>query len=435
MPLPSTIQGTDTFNTWLDATNNLISHVANTNQFVLVNNVASVGNVAIDGSVTTGTLVANANVVLGGSSLLSTTPILRLTTNASNINTVAMFGTNLTIAMTNTVMSGTDLSIGQNTVIQGRVTIGGLTSISANTTLSGFVATTTNTSANVVSIGANVVTVTINTSASWYTANAVVYTTNAVNTFIVGTNLTLGANTTVTGLLFVNSTTTTFNGNTTFNANVIFNTGVSLGGPTEWKSTFIANSVSPLSGAGEATPLAIDPTTTVFRILSSVANKVISGIQQANTAQYRQLVVFNISDYDVFFQHANSAAGANGVWCPGNTNFMIPSQGTALLYYDANTSIQRWRVISAPIAPIANSTVNGYMSISAQTFAGAKTFSAAVNALSTLGVSGAVNALSTLGVAGASTFNGTLTVANTVDLNTSTYGRLVLPVGTNKWSA
>lgn len=490
MPLPSVIQGTDTFNTWLDATNNLISHVANTDVYVLVNNTTSTGNVSVNGSIGTATLVANANVVLGGSSLVAATPIFKLTTNSLNSNTISMLGSNLTIAMTNTVLSGTDLSIGQNTVIVGKATITGVVNVTANTTLtSSILALTTNATQNTVTIGANVVSVVVNALGAAYSSNGTTYSVNAVNTLFTGTNLSISPNTTVHGTLFVNNTLTvngtmsfdkgaTFNGNATFTANAIFNSGMFLGGAIERKSSFITNAAAALSGAGIASPLAVEATTTVYRLSSSVADKIISGVQQANTTQYRELIIFNIGAYDMYLQHANTdvSVGANAVYCPGNTNFMIPSQGVALLYYDANTSIQRWRVLGGSSTVIANTTANGYVSTTTQSFAGAKTFTGAVNATSTLGVSGAVNALSTVGISGAvnalgtlgvsgvftalvnstltgaatlsntlsvtgaATFSananiiGVLYVSNTVNLNANASGRLVLPVGTNKWA-
>ena len=406
MPLPNTIQGTDTFNTWLDATNNVIVHIANTSVYVLVNNTAT-GNVSVTGQVTTATLLANANVVLGATTLGAATPVFKLTTNSSNSNTIAILGTNLTIAMTNTVMSGTFLSIGQNTTMVGILTVTG------NTILS------------------NTLVVTGNTALS----NTLIVTGNTVlsNTLdVTGTSTLTGAATlsntlAVTGAVTLSSTlgvtgATTLTGNAAFSSNAIFSAGVTLGGPVDWKNSFVVNSASALSGAGVASPLAVDANTTVFRLASSVADKVVAGIQQANTSQYRQLVLFNISNYGVYFQHANTAANANSVLCPGNTNFHIPTHGTALLYYDANTSVQKWRVISAPIsetfvAVIANTTANGYVSTTTQSFAGAKTFAAAVTASSTLGVTGATTLSSTLGVTGATTLSSTVGVTGAATLS------------------
>ena len=457
MPLPSVVQGTDTFNTWLDATNNVITHVANTSVYVLVNNTAA-GNISITGQVTTATLLANANVVLGATTLGAATPVFKLTTNSTNANTIAILGTNLTIAMTNTVMSGTYLSIGQNTSIVGTLTV------TSNTTFSNTLIVTGNTTlSNTIAVtGATTLSNTLAVTGAATLSNTIAVTGAAtLGSATLGSTLAVTGATTLSNTLAVTGATT-LTGNAAFSSNAIFSAGVTLGGPVDWKSSFIVNSASALSGAGTATPLEVAATTTVFRLQSSVADKVIAGIVQANTSQYRQLVVFNTSDYGVYFQHANTAANANSVLCPGNTNFHIPSQGTALLYYDANTSIQKWRVISAPIseafvAVIANTTANGYVSTTTQSFAGAKTFTGAVVASSTLGVTGATTLGSTLGVTGATTLagmtattgsfsgtlgvtgaatvNGIMTVANTVNLNTSTYGRLVLPVGADKWSS
>ena len=60
MPLPNYVLPTDIFFTWLDATNNLTSHVSNTSAYILVAQNAtpqvSVGNVAINGVVSVNTI-------------------------------------------------------------------------------------------------------------------------------------------------------------------------------------------------------------------------------------------------------------------------------------------------------------------------------------------------------------------------------------------
>lgn len=182
MPLPSPIQTTDTFNTWLDATNNVISHIANTDAYVLVTNTTSAnlvttGNVYVNGAIHTGTLVANANVVLGGTSLGASTPVLKITTNASNSNTASIYGTNLSITMTNTVWSGTDVTVGPNTVFQGIVTINATATLSKNVTVAtSGLRITTNTSINTLSIGINNgLTYNINSTVSQVTTNSTVY--------------------------------------------------------------------------------------------------------------------------------------------------------------------------------------------------------------------------------------------------------------------
>lgn len=86
----------------------------------------------------------------------------------------------------------------------------------------------------------------------------------------------------------------------------------------------------------------------------------------------------------------------------------------------------------------ANSSTSGLVNTSTQTFAGLKTFqnsvtmSAASNALGTFGVGGAFSALSTLTTSGLSVFNANVSANSTVTYNT-TNGRLILPVGADKW--
>lgn len=408
MPLPALIQTSDTFNTWFDATNNLISHVSNTSVYVLVNNTAS-GNVAVTGTVQTASIIANANVVLAGTTLSA--GVLKVTTNSSQ-NTVTVSGQEFSVNMTNTVFSGTDLTVAPNTTFNGTTTLTGVTTLTKNTSIitTGLVVTS-NATTNATTIGtANVVVVSVNSTVSTFSTNSTTYTVNAANIFFTSTNLTLSPNTVINGQLTVNNALTV-NGNTSFGGNVTFTKNMVLGGSLSFGASFIGNAIADLSGLGTvAAPLTPSANDVIFRVGAIVADKVVSGIEQANTSQYRQLVVFNVGTNAIFFQHANNTVGANAVLCPGNTNFQIPAGGTCLVYYDANTSIQKWRVISAPIVPDANSTVSGLVNTSSQTFAGIKTFNA--------------NAV----------FNGWLTVNNTIDLNTLSTSRLVLPVGADKWS-
>jgi len=123
---------------------------------------------------------------------------------------------------------------------------------------------------------------------------------------------------------------------------------------------------------------------------------------------------------------------------------------------------------TVPLARLAsaNTTANGVVDTTTQSFAGAKTFTGAVTASSTLGVTGAATLSSTLGVTGATTLSSTLGVTGATTLsstlgvtgattlttsifnaNTSTgmsangkltlnttNGRFVLPVGSDLWA-
>ncbi len=111
---------------------------------------------------------------------------------------------------------------------------------------------------------------------------------------------------------------------------------------------------------------------------------------------------------------------------------------------------------TVPLARLAsaNTTANGVVDTTTQSFAGAKTFTGAVTASSTLGVTGAATLSSTLGVTGATTLSSTLGVTGATTLTTSifnantstgmsangkltlntTNGRFVLPVGSDLWA-
>ena len=181
MPLPSFVQTTDTFNTWLDVTNNLISYVANTDPYVLVNTTTN-GNVSVNGALTTATLVANANVVLGGSSLGASTPLLSLKLGAGNTNTASFYGTNLSISMTNTVWSGTGIDFAPNVVFNGLMTVAAPATFTKNVAL-GSAVLSINTTADVtlgntvtLKSGSNIhLTVNSNSTVSQITTNSNVY--------------------------------------------------------------------------------------------------------------------------------------------------------------------------------------------------------------------------------------------------------------------
>jgi len=464
MSLPPIIQPTDTFNTWFDATNNLISHVSNTSAYVLVNNTAQ-GNVSVTGTVTTATLVANGNVVLGGLTTGCTTPVFKLTTNGVS-DTAAIIASNVSIAATNTVISGTDLTIAPNTVINGKTTLTGNLAVTLGATFSNTIVVTGNTTfSNTLAVTGNTTfsnTLAVTGNTTFSNTLAVTGATTLSNTLGVTGAVTLSNTLGVTGATTL-SNTLAITGTTTFNA------GMVLGGPIEWKSTFIETDAA-LTGAGTAAPLPVQANTSVYRF-SSAVSKSIAGVEQANTAQPRSLILVNVGDTDVFLEHANTGATTNAFYCAANTNALLPRQGAAHLYYD--TTITRWRVIGTSF-PEANTTANGYVTTTTQSFAGAKTFTgpvSIVNASGTnelsftgtdftnilsattagmqIGITGATGDLAfltnnttrmTLSSAGAATFSGAvnvsgiLYVANTVDLNNSTYGRLVLPVGADKWS-
>jgi len=457
MPLPSLIQTSETFNTWFDATNNLISHVSNTSVYVLASQNATpnttTGNISLNGTMTTASLIANANVSFGGTTLAS--GVLRVTSNSTQGNgAVIVSGNTFDVSMTNVVFSGTDVSIAPNTIFQGTtVTINSTAVLTKNTSISSplFVANS-NASVNTITVAAtNVLAILVNSTVATFSTNSTTFTANATNSFFTGTNLTISPNTVIEGKLTVNSQVIVNNA-------LVINGNTTLGGTLQINADFVGNASANLSGVGTiGAALSVGATDVIFRVASDVANKVVSGIAQANTTQYRHLVVFNVGTQTILFEHANTTVGANAVLCPANTNAPIYSGGTCLLYYDANTSIQKWRVIASH-APDANSTVRGLVNTSTQTFAGDKTFQNAASFSNTVSITGNVTMSNTVSITGNVTMSNTvsitgnvtmsntatitgnatfhrgMTVNNTIDLNTLTTSRLVLPVGSDKWS-
>lgn len=384
MPLPPIIQPTDTFNIWLDATNNVISHIGNTDVYIQVAQNAtpsvSTGNLTLNGIATVTQVVATGNVVLGGANSACTIPVFGIVNNATP--TLNVIADTVGIAAVNIEFTGTNLNIASNVVANGLSTFNANTSFTKNVTFSG---------AN-TNIGGGRLTITANAQ---FTAN----------TNVTGTTFNVTANSVFQGSVIVNSATLTVNAVTTFNE------GLVLGGPVSWSNAHIFNTT--LTGAGIQS-LVLGANVTILRINATGSGNLISSIESANISQYRHLTVFNLSPNPIYFQHGNTAATTNAIYCPGNTDFMIPTQGTALLYYDANTSVQRWRVISAPIGmdPLATVSSSGSVGFDGtQTFGGNKVFQNTVTVTANLFISNATANVQitprTITFEGATTINST----------------------------
>lgn len=402
MPLPPIIQPIDTFNTWFDATNNVISHIGNTSAYIQVAQNAtpsvSTGNVALNGIATITQVVATGNVVLGGVSSTCATPVFSVVNNATP--TLNVIATTVGISAVTTEFSGSNLNIASNTQVNGIFTAQANASFTKNVSFSG---------AN-TDIGGGRLTVTANAQF-------------AANTNVAGTTFNVTANSVLQGNVIINATSLIVNAATTFNEGLI------LGGPVSWSNAHIFNTT--LTGDGIQS-LVLGANVTILRINATGSGNLISSIQAVNTSQYRHLTVFNISPNPIYFQHGNTAASTNSIYCPGNTDFMIPTQGTAILYYDANNSVQRWRVMSAPIGvdPLATVSASGMVGYNGtQTFGGNKVFQNTVTVTANLSMSNATATALTASFANSSanvqitprtiTFEGTTTINSTAYTGTS----------------
>lgn len=394
MPLPSLIQTTDTFNTWFDATNNLISSLSNTSTYVLVDGPPSTGNIAVNGTIKTATFVANGNVSLGGTSL--ETGVLRITTN-STFNTLTFSGANLSISVTNTVMSGTDFTVSPNTEFKGAtVLVGSAATFTKNVTVTtatatGFVSITSNATISTFGAVSNALLIIANSTGSnttlttniWTINVASAITVNASNVYMSSVNnmvlsqATLRANIAGADAFILNSTGAVINTSSTVVGNANFNYAVTLGGPLAINASFVQTADSFLSGLSPAAdPFPVSANATIYRVgaVDAAPNKVVPGILNLTPGVYRQLTVFNIGNVAFSFGHANATYGANAIFCPANTNFHVPGHGMCFLYYD--TAISRWRVIGS--VGDANTTMTGSVNTGTQSFSGTKTFANSV---------------------------------------------------------
>lgn len=98
MPIPAVVSSTDSFQTWLNATNNVISSIANTDLFIRVGTALN-GNLAQNGTFTVSGLVVNSTAVI----------------TAGQMNVAS----NVAFTGANVVLSGTVLTISSNVSITG----------------------------------------------------------------------------------------------------------------------------------------------------------------------------------------------------------------------------------------------------------------------------------------------------------------------------
>lgn len=131
MPFSTTslLNTSDTFNTWFNATNNVISYVANSLNFVATTSVTT-GNVTLNGSATIyGGLTSNANTYLHGSS--ASDAVLYVTKATGNANVVTIKSSALDIT------SGTTTLYGPGTLsIQSATTLSAALNATANIAVS-----------------------------------------------------------------------------------------------------------------------------------------------------------------------------------------------------------------------------------------------------------------------------------------------------------
>ena len=191
---------------------------------------------------------------------------------------------------------------------------------------------------------------------------------------------------------FANATGILIGGTSVFNANLTVNSSAS--------NTVIASAQTYLISA---------------RTLISGANLVVNAAATFNgSVTLSSSSPLTVSGNAIF--NANVTIGANVSLNSGvSANGVL---GTAGQFLTSNGSGVYWSTFT--IAD-ANSSTSGLVNTSAQTLAGAKTFTGAMNLSSTLGITGAANALSTLGVTGAANLLSTLGVTANATFSANVY--------------
>lgn len=147
MPLPNILSGEDTFRTWFDATNNLISHVSNTSAYPLLSNstvtYTSNGDLNLDGTLRVRNLIANGEVTFNGSFVnvaanLNITQDVSLTKNLvlSGASAHLSVGASLTVSGFINALSTLRVTSTANVLgsfwVSGASTLNGLTTFKGN---------------------------------------------------------------------------------------------------------------------------------------------------------------------------------------------------------------------------------------------------------------------------------------------------------------
>lgn len=239
MPLPSQIQLSNTFGQWVNATNDIITAVGNTSEYILVAQNAtpaiSTGNVSINGVMTLASLKANGALGSAGQFL---------TSNGNNVywsTLVVVDATNAASGLVNT----TAQNFAGNKTFEDNITfqkVSTLTSLKANGALGAAGQFLTSNGNNVYWSTLTVVDATNTTSGLMNTA--------AQN---FAGNKTFDNNVAITGYLTVGNSTITLNSTTLIVGNaasnvVINSSSVSLDGNQVINSSGTANNASNLNG-------------------------------------------------------------------------------------------------------------------------------------------------------------------------------------------
>lgn len=216
MPLPNFVAQTDIFFTWLDATNNLTSHVDNTSAYLLVAQNAtprtSSGNIALSGTFTLGTTVLNTSALVANGNFLTTLNASAITTGTLPL---AQLNSNVILTTSTTGINASALSTGTVPVAR----------LDANVLL-----TTSTTGINASAISTGTVPLARLDANVLLTTSTTGINASALSTGTVPTARLTVASVTDTGV--VTTTTQSFAGNKTFTNSVTISGNLNVLGTT-----------------------------------------------------------------------------------------------------------------------------------------------------------------------------------------------------------
>ena len=328
MSLPAIILTSDSWNTWFDATNNLISHIANTNSYILIQQTAtpnaSVGNAAVNGTMSLWTLRTVGN----------TTGNLVFSVNGTAVLANATLTVAQTASFLQTVSIDGATSILGSLIINSTTTVQNATFSVVNSIATHFSSNSTNANVGTTLYVAKMATLTnslaVTGNVTMSNATAVMFRLNtAAQLLTVNTNLQ------VTGNI-------AFGGSFIANGPLISNALMELGGPIHVNTLFIDE--VDLGGDAPIAKLALPIDTQVLRInsITSVI-KSLAGLEVQNTVAYRLLTVFNSSTNDLTVLHDSTTAtlAVERIICPDGKPFVLTAnKGNAPCHRDLSTLLR-----------------------------------------------------------------------------------------------
>jgi len=431
MPLPAQIQLSNTFGQWINTTNQIITATGNSSEYILVAQNAtpqtSTGNVSVNGTITVVNLTSNGVITGNGISLTSlnasalatgTIPLARL----SSANTAANG-----VVDTATQSFAGDKTFTNNVAVSGTITGNNLSL--TNSLLEKYSSTLTYT-----------VTVINKTAAHRYfgTGSGHGYVINGVESPYLSL---------LPGKTYRFDQADASNGGHPLRFYVDedkskqYNTDITTSGTAGQSGAYTeiavtANTPATLhyqcsSHAKMGNQIQVEGSR-AFDLILAYGNVTANGVLTvSNAASLGNTTVTGFVNVSSNLSiGANVTANTTTVFVGNSSiNTAITAGTITLSGVTVGTNASALSTGTVPLAQLtsANTTANGVVDTTTQTFAGVKTFQNGAS------FTGAATFSNTISVTGTATMNGTINANNKLTLNT-TNGRFVLPVGADKWA-